>query len=307
MRCFIEYTILGGRRKIKMKISKIITLIITFLMVFVLALELCSCSKKTKLPHTSDNFSQEFMDSFMLEYRLYDSNLYYTSRNAFEVELRNIKIYDPEILGNARIVEQLHIASIKNVSEEEFVAVEHIGGFVPMPGGGTQYAYYVYQRNDAPVPMKDYTISSVSIIGSIKRPETINTEKFSGGEGDLILAEYSSDDMIINSLKDSYDNAILDDTETYNICWPSNNILCATYFYLLFEFEEVENLVWFVPIVEDTSNNLYYLYSYYDKIKEKDREGNEYWSYQELRYLAPISGEIVETIRELEKNDIRQE
>lgn len=253
-----------------MKIRKIIILS----MAFVLTFGLCSCSvireenkMLSKIPYTSENFSQEFMDQFDSKYRLYDNNLYYLSANLFEVrtsDYSGVFKYD---------VDTLLISTIENVPRDEFVAVTHRGQQPIM--GGRHYYSHVYQTNYAPVPMRDYTISSVSIIGWKLPPfwyvgsgsSNFNKimdqapnyfETFLESRRTAIVAEYTSDDHpeFIESLKNGYSNSTADKAiylttnNIYRIDEGDPNPENTVYYSLLFRFEETDNLVWCVPIVK---------------------------------------------------------
>lgn len=305
-----------------MKIRRVNVLLI----LLALVLLLCSCDEASKvlakIPYTSENFSQEFMDSFDSEYRLYDSNLYYLSANPFEVrtsDYSGVFQYD---------VEALILSTIKDVPKEEFVAVTHFGEFILMPGGGRDITCHVYQSKDAPVIMKDYTISSVSIIGWKLPPywyvgsgsSNFNKimdqapnyfETFLESRRTAIVAEYTSDGHpeFIESLKNGYSNSTADKAIylTTNTIYridegdPNHEV----YYSLLFRFEETDNLVWCVPIVKNRSTEeWYYSFGYYEYVPYTQSGGREYLRYEKVKYHAPISEEAKTIIREAIKYEL---
>ena len=167
-----------------------------------MVLTLFSCSKnESRIPKTSDNFTQEFMDVFLMDYCLADPQLYYISMLPYEVRLDLVQSLLP---GSPTTI---LISSITNVDQEQFVAVTHYNSIPSLMGDSSSY---VYQRQDAPNPMKDYTIFSISVVGSKSSPrqfvgssdfeilqkQALNYfEAFIDSEYTEILAEYKAEEF----------------------------------------------------------------------------------------------------------------
>ena len=283
------------------------------ILLFAMVLTLFSCSKnESRIPKTSDNFTQEFMDVFLMDYCLADPQLYYISMLPYEVRLDLVQSLLP---GSPTTI---LISSITNVDQEQFVAVTHYNSIPSLMGDSSSY---VYQRQDAPNPMKDYTIFSISVVGSKSSPrqfvgssdfeilqkQALNYfEAFIDSEYTEILAEYKAEvfSTLVTSLRESYNNTSPNDLSVNQIftCDEGDTRReTAVYYYLLFKFKETDSLVWFVPIFIDniTGEQLYYGYDYYDTTLKTTEAGEKYLHYEKISVLAPISDEIALILRDV--------
>ena len=287
--------------------KKIKFLLLSILIVAIL-LPFASCSKNhrslMKIPTQSENFSKEFVDSFFDEYICRDLQLYYLKIEPYEVRI------DCDIEGvpdSRNSVDYYFLSTIVDVPRDQFIAVTAYSTFASavLP---FYSAPYVFQRKDAPTPMKDYTISSVSIVGAssiplnfytcyyFEREELLNYfEVFLNDQSTIIFSEYTREENLsfVNSLQDSYSRKAPDNIHVYKLGKPSDPV----FYYLLFRFEEVENLVWFVPLYWDREENFYYGFSYYDVEVKIGDDGSKEYIYEEYSRLAPISEEAKQIIK----------
>lgn len=283
--------------------------------ILVVTLCFCSCEEMEnakRIPETSENFSQEFVDSFVSEYRLYDPQLHYLTAEPYGVRLDASPQNMPQSSGYSWLL----VSPIHNVSKEQFVAVTCYGFRSNVIG--VMPKVRVYQKKDAPVPMKDYTVSSVSVVRTSAYPsnfyssaifedfekEVLNyMEVFLESKYTEILAEFQleEDQELIHSLRQSYHHTIPYNLYFNWVCTGEDERRLDVGYYLLFRFEETENLVWYVPIYEDDTpeRNLYYKYVYYDVTTKTQTDGTEFFSYKENKVFAPISEDVAEILRDL--------
>ncbi len=294
--------------------KRIKLLIIPITLILILTLVSCSFERDDalKIPKSSDNFSEDFMDSFLLDYSLSDPHLYYFTASPIEVN----KYHNLGNLPNGAY--DLYLARIDDLPKEQFVAVADQRDKPTFEGYGS---VFVYQRYDAPVPMRDFTVSSVSVLESIAAPDqdvqVYDLRSISDGvqnyldtffkeENTIIYAEYTAEEhpTIVSDLQSAYSKAIpLKGTVRTGEMRPwhsmPNNGNAMVSCYLLFKFEETDNLVWMVDLVKRTENeetNYYYFYSYYDVTPKTNEDGKEYLDYEKKKVLAPISPEVAEIL-----------
>ena len=217
--------------------------------IILLCLSLCSC---LDYPLTSENFDWEFQENFFDRYFMLDPQLIYMEASPWEIEIFGSSKLSPNY-SNANM---FYLSVIADTPKEEFVAVtERTWGM-----GGDGYEYRVFQREDSPVPMRDWTIKSISVfyyIGDHPFPQTIEDHEewaqnplgkslfASGG----IIKTYTQADApdFLSSFSESYQNRIED-----GLTDGRNELLSAikekyndwSVYGLLVHFEENDNLVW---------------------------------------------------------------
>lgn len=281
-----------------------------------LCILLTSCSfgnddeyKLSDVPKTSDTFSRLFLDGFFSNYYLYSPNLHYISMHPYEIRIKGI------ICGrNEANVNHLLIAPIHNMSIENYIAVTHYDyGFLSMPPSP-----YVYMMQDSPIPMRDLTVKSVTLIGKIASPrflverptsdiETLQDNAddyfntFLESEYAVILEEYTAEEYpdLVGHLQECDAHTIPDDLSTFFIATDNEKGVPPTTYSLIFRFEETDNLVWMVPLRKKTENEetlYYYGYSYHDVTRKIKEDGLEYLHHEEKNVVAQISPEVAEIL-----------
>ncbi|MBE6554099.1 MAG: hypothetical protein E7666_07140 [Ruminococcaceae bacterium] len=222
--------------------------------IILLCFSLCSCRD---YPLTSENFDWDFQENFFHRYFMLDPQLTYIEASPWEIEL----LGPPKPKQNYSNANRFYLSVIKDTPKEDFVAVTErdTGGI-----GGDGYWYRVYQREDAPVPMRDWTIKSISVfyyIGEHPFPQTIEDHeewaqnplgKSLFASGGIIKTYTQADsDVFLSSFSESYQNK----TEGV-IMLERNELLSAieekfntwSTYGLLVRFEENDNLVWCVEL-----------------------------------------------------------
>ena len=261
------------------------------------------------VPKTSDNFPKEFVASFFSDYYLYSPNLLYISMHPYEIRIKGI------ICGRHEAnVNHLLIAPIHNMSIENYIAVTHYDyGFLAM-----EPSPYVYMMQDSPIPMRDLTVKSVTLIGTTASPryfvqkptsdiETLQDNAddyfntFLESEKAVILAEYTAEEYpdLVGHLQECDAHTIPDDFSTFVIATDNGKGNPDTAYSLIFRFEETDNLVWMVMLRKKTENEetrYYYSYSYHDVTLKTKEDGMEYLHHEEKNVLAPISPEVAEIL-----------
>ena len=259
--------------------------IAVFLLILVLCTQLFSCNS-SNLPLTSDNFSQEFVDTFLDNYRLVDPQLAYVTASPWEVE---IKVNNDE---------KLYLSLIDTVDKAYFVSVtERVDYYM----GAPSYEVFVYQTSTAPIPMKDWTIKSIRVLEVTPIAETKeNALSFSERYMEALLSSstvlhtYDNDNGsdFLDMIKSAYSTAetlpshpgIIRGTD-------SNQPNYLRYYSLLVEFNECDNIIWHTYLFEysDNSDNIYFECTTYDT-DDVNRYGFS---------MAKISDEFVDEIRGL--------
>ena len=254
------------------------------LLVIVLFTQFFSC-QRNNLPLTSDNFSQDFVNSFLDNYRLVDPQLAYVTASPWEVE---VKVDNDE---------RLYLSLIDNVDKAHFVSVTER---VAYHMGPPSYMVFVYQTADAPKPMKDWTIKNIRVLEVTPIAETEeNALLFSENYMEALLASsnvlhtYNNDNGLdfLDMIKSAYLTAetlqshpgIIKGTD-------SSQPDYLRYYSLMIEFNESDNIIWHSYLFED-SDNIYFECTTYNADDFK-RYGFS---------MAKISEEFVEEIRGLIK------
>lgn len=215
---------------------------------------------------------------------------------------------------NEANVNHLLIAPIHNMSIENYIAVTHYDyGFLahtPSP--------YVYMMQDSPIPMRDLTVKSVTLIAKIASPrsfveqptsdiETLQDNAddyfntFLESEYAVILEEYTAEEYpdLVGHLQECDAHTIPDDLSTFFIATDNEKGVPPTTYSLIFRFEETDNLVWMVPLRKKTENEetlYYYGYSYHDVTLKNKEDGMEYLHHEEKNVVTQISPEFAEIL-----------
>ena len=263
--------------------------LLVLLVILVLCIQLFSCNR---LPLTSDNFSKDFVNSFSDNYRLVDPQLAYVTASPWEVEIKTKDDQDAD---------RLYLSLIDNVDKAQFISVtERYDAYMGAPG----YSLFVYQAQNAPTPMKDWTIKSIKIL---------ETTQFADSEENVLLlsAKYMETILSYSTVIRTYDNDTGSDfldmmknaystaekferyqspatRVTRSSGQPSDlNYLIKNYS-LLIEFNECDNIIWHSYLCED-SENLYFECTTYG-VEDVERK---------VFSLAKIDDEYKEEIRGL--------
>lgn len=194
--------------------------------VLILCIILVSCS--SEYPSTSDNFDADFRRSFPEKYSVKDPHLLFMTASPYE----------------AKMEDNILLSVIDGVDKNMFVAGAQLSYFM----GKSYEKVYVYQTEDAPTPMKDWTIKNIYLIKSSGNYQY--TGDGSNGrinvmqrhlERSEILKLYTrydeSEARFIESMKESY---------LYAINRPGAASVSPRLgsHQLLFTFEECPNIVW---------------------------------------------------------------
>ena len=261
--------------------------IVVLLLIIVLCTQLFSCQKNS-LPSTSDNFSKDFVNSFLDNYRLVDPQLAYVTASPWEIEIK----------GNNHEKLYYYLALIDNVDREQFISVTERKDYYM---GAPSYRLFVYQTSAAPTPMKDWTIKSIRVL---EVPSFIDSEDnvllHSKNYRENILASSTvlhtydnnnaSDffDMIKNAYSMAETAERLSSSITYADKTTEDHML---HFYsLLIEFNESDSIIWHSKLLK-ASDNIYFECTTYDA-NDIDRKSFS---------MAKIGEEYVEEIRGLIK------
>jgi len=259
--------------------------IVVFLLIFVLCTQLFSCNS-SNLPLTSDNFSQEFVDTFLDNYRLVDPQLAYVTASPWEVE---IKVNNDE---------KLYLSLIDSVDKAHFVSVTER---TVLYMGPPSHLVYVYQTSAAPSPMKDWTIKSIKVlevkpITEAEESAVSLSEKYIDTllASSTVLHTYDNDNGsdFLDMIKNAYSTAEALPSHPGIISGTDSNQPNSLHYYsLLIEFNESDNIIWHTYLFEysDNSDNIYFECTTYDT-DDVERYGFS---------MAKISDEFVEEIRGL--------
>lgn len=209
---------------------------------------LVSCNQNSNMPTASDNFNEEFISSITSVYHVLDPNLCYKIANPWEIKIDRQTIKIPN--SNAQ---SFFLATINDTSINHFISITEYA-FSLTPGGGEQYFTKMYQNIDAPKPMIDWTIESVTLLSSCMTCRQDDTSyddaqhtamdyfKSCYPESNEILTyKEESDKEFIDCFKKSYlQSDCIEDIEAYTV---SNNSM-VKYYFLLVSFKESNNIIW---------------------------------------------------------------
>ena len=217
-----------------------------------------------RIPDHSDNFDEEFFKTYEEDY-IIDNRYAFYSASGWEAEEESKK-------DDIRTYKRFSM--IDGFENKEFISVSHSQrqSFPILESG---YCWiYVARHKDAPDPMKDWTIKSISIIASDKghMPSETNYETAT----DAKYAEQKNNKSYITLEQLSVRQMSLFDTEEFRICTfnrENDALLLDTFiesyysptqsdsfsdafgltgkpdtfgtdFYLIVRFEESDNIVW---------------------------------------------------------------
>lgn len=277
------------------------------ILILVLCCLLCSCSEKDFMPSTSKNFGSEFLETFWQEYHVFDPHLKYVSASRWEVK---VDINDRNITHNDN--DEFYFSLIDNTSKSQFVAVTEYQ-YLFAPGGGHSYYPNLYQHIDAPNPMRDYTISQITLFCAdyFLESEIDNIRDFY--EAHAIAQNYfeylmkdtqeiasydrSSYAEYLDSINVSYEEA-LTIRRNFEMCAPElpKKGIPRQVYYILVSFEENENLKWVSNLYCD-GEKIYVDRETY-KIRENRADHESFYEY-ELYYMeleAEFSNEIISAL-----------
>lgn len=227
---------------------------VVLLLLSVLICLSCTACRVTELPDHSDNFDREFIESFFENYSLADPQLSYFSASPWEAEFGD---------GNTQ-----HLLSlIDDADPSEFVSVTEYTFFI----GAPYVTFGVYQSADAPTPMKDWTIESITLLSGYLPLTPTDANEVSEEDFARKPMEYNlsvSEEIKVFSRKEFRDflNSIADSYETPNPSQgrnfksvykyeedglPGKSWEEYTYYYLLVRFEENSNIVWLTELYHE--------------------------------------------------------
>ena len=214
----------------------------------------CTACRVTELPDHSDNFDREFIESFFENYSLADPQLSYFSASPWEAEFGD---------GNTQYL----LSLIDDADPSEFVSVTEYFFFI----GAPYVTFGVYQSADAPTPMKDWTIESITLLSGYLPFTPTDANEVSEEDFARKPMEYNlsvSEEIKVFSRKEFRDflNSIADSYETPNPSQgrnfksvykyeedglPGKSWEEYTYYYLLVRFEENSNIVWLTELYHE--------------------------------------------------------
>lgn len=198
----------------------------------------------------SEDFPKEFCDSLYEKYPYFDENLYYFSALPWEAEFR----------VDNKDISRVALAQIEGVDSSDFIAATEISIFIGAPDFNTR----IYQSEDAPMPMRDWTIKDITLY-------VCNWLYFAPGKSEQAdfaqnIMEYhmtkleqikvfgrESESEFIDYVKAAYAEPVEGLIGVYGIREEFVNELGtkdSNGFYLLVRFEENDNLVWMAPVSE---------------------------------------------------------
>ena len=299
-----------------MKLKLFKSLLILFIVVLVFTSSACDV-RYEELPQTSENFDQAFVDSFFENYHYFDPHLAYYTASPWE-----IKIEEMDESVTHRREGNYYLSVIDGVDKNHFVSCT-AHDIVFMPGGNT-YKTYIYQHINAPKPLKDWTIDSISLIrfpySHADHVEAVGSESAKSsaeaymerkfGEIDA-LATFEADEFSnsFEALKTAYENqSVKLIQEGYPIATKITKIVDDSpyhkyYYVLLIHFKEYDNLVWFTHLYESkTESDVLYFDNTFIQIRE-DRASHEEF-YERIEACVPIDSELSAKLLEVIKQDM---
>ena len=227
---------------------------VVLLLLSVLICLSCTACRVTELPDHSDNFDREFIESFFENYSLADPQLSYFSASPWEAEFGD---------GSTKYL----LSLIDDADPSEFVSVTEYSFFI----GAPSVTFGVYQSADAPTPMKDWTISSVSLLAGYLPFTPTDANEVSDEDYARKPMEYNlsvSDEIkifsrsdsrdFLNFVAESYKNPISSKGRSFSSIYkyeedglPGKSWEEYTYYYLLVRFEENSNIVWLTELYHE--------------------------------------------------------
>jgi len=224
--------------------KKIIT-ITSFLLILCTLFSSCG----DDFPSYSENFDKDFCETFYDNYFLADAGLaYYKAYPEVKIPPNRINPYHPD--------RYMIIGEIENTDKSQFVSV--IADAEHFPLMGSRYDGYVctYQHKNAPNPMEDWNIESITIVYGLiyNRVADAFTEKIDRYMDDCLslcreVKKFTNetDSSFINGIQNAYLSATRDKEQTRVEYTPEST--SPIIYYLIVKFKESSNIIWYTPLV----------------------------------------------------------
>ncbi len=248
-----------------------------------------------RVPDYSENFDEDFISSFDENYTL-DSHLGYYSASEWEAEIED----------DSR--KKIRFSLIDGFEDKQFVARSQVLRS-DFPALANVYCHLdVYRHKDAPDPMTDWTIESVSFIAvdHLQSPggtryETSTDAKYINNKTyvtleELVLHQMSfydteasrictfdreSDPGLIEMIEKNYaEPRHVDNFNSLGFSDENSSYNC----YIVIRFEESDNIVWYCELQRDYTYTEIYLYSPVVSIESKEDRAVIDGEYAELIY-----------------------
>ncbi len=298
--------------------------IITFIITLCLCLSLTSCGNfamvrynphvyfdaeilfdSKKIPDHSDNFDEEFFESFDEDY-VYESYLGYYSASEWEAE---------EECDNEFARVKYRFSMIDGFEDKQFIARSRVHRS-KFPALADVYCdLEIFRHKDAPDPIKDWTIKSFSVIlvdflcnlGTTvyetdtdtknheqnSKQKLFTLEQLSVGHMSLFDTEArcictfdrENDPAFIEMIEKGYAEPRRV-TEFGSLSHTPRNSGTRYDCYAVIRFEESDNIVWYCPIQRNASHTELYLITPVESLEDKEKR-------------AVIDGEYAEKILNL--------
>jgi len=252
-------------------------------------MSLYSC-RRSLYPNHSENFTREFVNDFFNYYSVQDAQLSYFTAQTHEIEISPA---------------DLRLARIDETDQNMFLSGTEVQ--YPLKGVGNSYKVFVYQHKDAPIPMKEWTVKSISLLSnndltlnsyndeSVDRYKNLMNDFINSGKE---LNQFENNDenkVIIDAVNNAYTKAEKHDREPQVISDNNVDIIKRKYYILLIEFEENPNIVWY-SYLYGSGENLYIRHQFY---AEPQYQYESYWH----NYYGSLSDECFMFIKDLLLSD----
>lgn len=301
-----------------MKLKLLKSLLILFIVALVFTSSACEAPYEhyeyEELPQTSENFDQAFVGSFFENYHYLDRHLAYYTASPWE-----IKIEEMDESVTHRREGNYYLSVIDGIDKNHFVSVTAHEIKLLYPGGGNLFETQIYQHINAPKPLKDWTIDSISLFASPHLyldpissygnesakliTESSYMEKVLN-ESEL-LATFEADDFSNNfeALKTAYENQSVRANEVEVNILDNGGVPNEDNYVILLHFKECDNLVWVTYLCESkTEPGILYFDNTFIQIRE-DRASHEDF-YETIFAYVPIDGELSAKLLEVIKQDM---
>jgi len=274
---------------------------------------LCACGLMTsceflkddspQLPTTSETFDQVFVDSFYENYDSIDPNLYYYTASPWEIKLDPLS-YTME--GDK------YFSKIDGVDVAHFVSrttCKREGGLIGM----YYYETRVFQHKDAPVPMEEWTIKSVSLVKyHYDQDRTYIRDDTAHEQGEHVaqnyLDAYSTDSKVYSTydqtsnpelligLQESFQNR--EKSDLYLLAVDEHAGKSYGDFKLLVQFEENDNLAWVSQLYLDKNGDMYIDCTITEiRPRSESDEENPTFYFEENKMRAKLNDQFAEVIK----------
>ena len=222
-----------------------------------------------EIPDHSDNFDEDFFDSFEEDY-VFASNLAYYSASEWEAEQE----CDHE---SARV--RYRFSMIDGAEDKTFVARSTVNRSKFPALADVVCHLEVFRHKNSPDPMKDWTIKSISVVvteknqspfsifcenatdakaydGNMLTLEELATAQMSifGAEGKIVCTfDREHDSEFMDAFAESYHSPYRTEEWSYYLDHSPNGMgaLYVNDYYLIVRFEENDNIVWCAQLAKD--------------------------------------------------------